>query len=79
MVSALIGEAGLSEQPDFVLPMLLLLLLFGGVGIAAYLMLQGAAEVMMGSRKFTIKLLLQATALTAVLIVLLGVYGWLKS
>lgn len=78
-MTTLVGEAGFSEQPDFVLPMLLLLLLFAAIGLAAYLLLQGAAEVLAGSRKLTIKLLFQAITLTAVVIVLLGVYGWLKS
>lgn len=73
-----LGEAGWSEQPDFALPMLLLFCLFVGTGLAVYLLIQAIAEVLIGARPVTIRLLLQAMALIAVLTVLLGVYEWLK-
>ncbi len=77
-MQTLLGEAGWSEQPDFALPMLLVACLFVGTGLAVYLLMQATAEVLIGARPVTIRLLLQAMALIAVLTVLFGVYEWLK-
>ena len=70
----MIAEAGLSEQPDFLAPLFGIGLLSVGSGIAFYLALQLAVEMLTGGCQVSTINLLKLTAYVGVFCTLFGVF-----
>lgn len=73
------AEAGFSEQPDFVLPLFGMGLLFVATAVAVYLAFQLVMEMLSGGCDVTVSNLLRLTTYVAVVLTLLCVYMRLAS